>query len=363
MYVVLMNQIIEERRFMFVNAYAAQSATENLMPFKIERRAVGLDDIEISIEYCGVCHSDIHMARNDWGSTVYPLVPGHEIIGRITRIGEHVKAFKPGALVGVGCMVNSCQTCSACVDHLEQYCENGMILTYGSYDPTMNSMTYGGYSDKIVVDQKFVLQISETLDTKAVAPLLCAGITTYSPLKHWSIKAGDKVGIIGLGGLGHMGVKFAVAMGAHVVVITTSEKKAADAKRLSAQAVLISKDKKAMADQLNSFDFLLNTIPVAHDLNPYIALLKRDATMVIVGVINPLPNVHGGALIVGRKRIAGSLIGGIKETQDMLDFCAKHNIVSDIEMIHMQNINQAYERIINGQVKYRFVIDMKTLKK
>lgn len=346
---------------MKVAAYAAPSATEDLAPLDIERRAVGDNDVLIDIEYCGVCHSDIHTARNDWGGTQYPIVPGHEIIGRVLEVGKGVSEFKAGQLVGVGCMVDSCRHCHSCDEGLEQYCEEGLVATYNSEDPVSGGITQGGYSDKIVVDKDFVLSVSEKLDTKAIAPLLCAGITTYSPLRQWNVKEGDKVGVIGLGGLGHMGVKLAKAMGAHVVMITTSPDKGKDAKRLGADEVLISKDKDAMKQQANSFDFLLNTVPVPHDVNPYVALLKRDSTMVIVGAIAPLPDIHGGGLIMQRKRIAGSLIGGIKETQEMLDFCADHNIVSDVEMIDMQNINDAYERVIKSDVKYRFVIDMKSL--
>lgn len=343
-------------------SYAAQSATENLAPLEISRREVLENDVKIDIEYCGVCHSDIHMARSEWGPTVYPVVPGHEIVGRISEIGSNVTNFKAGDLVGVGCLVDSCQTCSSCGEGLEQYCENGATLTYGSVDKYLGGQTYGGYSQDIVVDQKFILSISEKLDTRAVAPLLCAGITTYSPLKHWKIKKGDKVGVIGLGGLGHMGIKFAAAMGAEVVMITRSAAKGEDAKKLGAGEVLISTSAEQMKEHMNSFDFLLNTIPVRHDLNPYVMLLKRDATMTIVGAIEPVEPVNGGPLIFGRKRIAGSLIGGIKETQEMLDFCAEHNIVSDVEMINMDKVNEAYERIIKADIKYRFVIDMKSLK-
>lgn len=342
-------------------SYAAHDADSPLTPYNFLRRDVGDGDVMIDILYCGVCHSDIHMARNDWGMSNYPLVPGHEIIGRVTKAGSGVAGFKTGDLVGVGCMVDSCQTCSACEDDLEQYCESGMVMTYGSPDPVMGGVTQGGYSDKIVVDQKFVLRVSEDLDAKAVAPLLCAGITTYSPLRQWNVKKGDKVGVIGLGGLGHMGIKFAAAMGAHVVMITTSQSKADDAKRLGAAEVLLSTDPDAMDRAANSFDFLLNTIPVGHDLNPYVNLLKRDKTMAIVGALTPLPELSGGGLIFGRKRIAGSLIGGIKETQEMLDFCAEHNIVSDVEMIDIQDINTAYDRIIKSDVKYRFVIDLASL--
>lgn len=342
-------------------AYAATGPQEKLSPFELDRRQVGAHDVQVKIAYCGVCHSDIHMAHNDWGMSTYPLVPGHEIVGHVTHVGSQVTQFKVGDVVGVGCMVNSCQTCSACKEDLEQYCEKGMTQTYGSPDPIMGGITQGGYSDKIVVDEKFVLSISDALDLKAVAPLLCAGITTYSPLRHWNIKKGDKVGVIGLGGLGHMGVKFAVAMGAHVVVITTSPDKEAHAKKLGAQEVLISKDKRAMNEHANSFDFLLNTIPVPHIVSPYFNLLKRDKTMVVVGAVGPLPEVNGVELIMRRKQLAGSLIGGIKETQEMLDFCAKNHIVCDIEMINIQDINEAYQRVMNGDVKYRFVIDMSSL--
>lgn len=344
-----------------VNAYAAHSSDADLKPFDIERREILANDVKIEIDYCGVCHSDIHQCRNDWGNSTYPVVPGHEIIGRVTEVGEDVTKFKKGDLVGVGCMVDSCQQCDSCKDDLEQYCENGMVPTYNGGDKHLGGHTFGGYSEMIVVREKFVLKIPENLDTKAVAPLLCAGITTWSPLRHWNVKKGDKVGVIGLGGLGHMGIKFANALGAHVVMITTSPSKAEDAKALGAHEVLISKNEDEMKKHQGSFDFLLNTVPVGHDTNPYIALLKRDATMVLVGAIDSV-DVHGGGLVMGRKRVAGSLIGGIKETQEMLDFCGKHNIVSDIEMIDIQNINEAYDRVVNSDVKYRFVIDMKSIK-
>ncbi len=289
------------------------------------------------------------------------MVPGHEIIGYVSQVGNDVTGFKVGDLVGVGCLVDSCRTCESCEHDLQQYCETGNTMTYGSPDPEMGGVTQGGYSNNIVVDQDFVLRVSDKLNVKAVAPLLCAGITTYSPLKHWKVKSGDKVGIIGLGGLGHMGVKFAHALGAHVVVITTSEGKAAEAKKLGADEVLISKNAEAMQAHANSFDFLLNTIPVPHDVNPYLELLKRDTTMVVVGAISPLPEVSGVSLILKRRNIAGSLIGGIKETQEMLDFCAEHGIVCDVEMVDMKDINEAWDRVIKGDVKYRFVIDMSSL--
>lgn len=338
--------------------FAALSATTPIAPFSFDRRAVGTNDVSIEILYCGICHSDIHQARNEWGNSMYPMVPGHEIVGRVKDIGSDVTAFKQGQLVGVGCLVDSCRDCPSCRDGLEQYCENGWVGTYNSLDKK-GEMTFGGYSDHIVVDEKFVLHVPENIDAAAAAPLLCAGITTYSPLAFWKIGKGMKVGIVGLGGLGHMGVKFAHAMGAHVVMITTSPEKGADAKKLGADDVLISKDQAAMEKASNSFDFILNTIPVEHDIGPYVGLLKRDATMVIVGAISPLKGVHGGTLVMQRKKIAGSLIGGIKETQEMLDFCGRHNITCDVEIIPASQINQAYERTVKGDIKYRFVIDMK----
>ena len=346
-----------------VKAYAAKEQSANLKPLEIERRDVKDDDVKIDIVYCGVCHSDIHTVQNDWGGTKYPVVPGHEIVGRVLDTGKNVKNFKKGDLVGVGCLVDSCQTCDSCKEDLEQYCENGFTGTYNGKDKHLGGHTFGGYSESIIVDKNFVLSVPENLDLKAVAPLLCAGITTWSPLRQWNVKKGDKVGVIGLGGLGHMGIKFAHALGAHVVMITTSPSKSEDAERLGADEVLISKNEEEMKKHQGSFDFLLNTIPVGHDTNPYIQLLKRDATMVLVGAIEPLDPIHGGGLVLGRKRLAGSLIGGIKETQEMLDFCGEHNIVSDIEMIDMQNINDAYERVKSSDVKYRFVIDMESLKK
>jgi uncharacterized zinc-type alcohol dehydrogenase-like protein len=346
-----------------VKAYGATASTEDLKPLDIQRRATGKDDIKIDITYCGVCHSDIHMARNDWKGASYPVVPGHEIIGRVLEVGANVSTHKVGDLVGVGCMVDSCQTCSSCQQDLEQFCENGATFTYNSPDKHLaGKQTYGGYSTSVVVDEKFVLRIPENLDEAATAPLLCAGVTTWSPLTHWKVKKGDKVGVIGLGGLGHMGVKFANALGAHVVMITTSPEKGKDAKRLGAHEVLVSKDQAEMKKHQGSFDFILNTIPVGHEMDPYLGLLKIDATMVLVGAIEPLAPFSGGNIIMGRKRIAGSLIGGIKETQEMLDFCGKHNITSDIELIDMQNINTAYDRILKNDVTYRFVIDMKSIK-
>lgn len=345
-----------------IKAYGAKSSDADLKEMTIERRDVTDCDVKIEISYCGVCHSDIHTVRNDWGGSKYPVVPGHEIIGRVVEVGSDVSNFKKGELVGVGCMVDSCRECSACKDDLEQFCEEGMVGTYNGKDKHLGGHTFGGYSETIVVDKYYVLKVPENLEEKAVAPLLCAGITTYSPLKHWNVKKGDKVGVIGLGGLGHMGIKIAAAMGAEVVMITTSPSKADDAKRLGASSVLISKNEDDMKKHKGSFDFLLNTVPVKHDINPYIQLLKRDSTMCMVGAIEPLEPMHGGGLIMGRKRVAGSLIGGIKETQEMLDFCGEHNIVSDVEMIDMDTINTAYERVTNSDVKYRFVIDMQSLK-
>lgn len=345
-----------------VKAYGAQSETADLDVLTIDRRDLVGTDVQIDILYCGVCHSDIHTARSEWGPAKYPVVPGHEIVGRVLAVGDKVTKFKAGDLVGVGCMVDSCKECNSCKEGLEQYCENGATMTYGGNDTHLGGHTFGGYSEKIVVDEEFVLSVPENLDVEKVAPLLCAGITTWSPLRHWNVKKGDKVGVIGLGGLGHMGIKFAHAMGAHVVMITRSAGKAADAEALGADEVLISTDEEQMKAHANSFDFLLNTIPVKHDVNPYILLMKRDTTMAMVGAIEPLEPMHSGLLVMKRKNIAGSMIGGIKETQEMLDFCGEHNVVSDVEMINMQDINTAWDRVVKADVKYRFVIDMKSLK-
>lgn len=342
-------------------AYAAYAAKEDLKPFTLERRDIGPDDVQIEITHCGVCHSDLHCAHNDWGFSSYPLVPGHEIIGHVSAIGANVTNFKVGQRAAVGCMVDSCRECKPCKDGLEQFCNKGMTATYTSPTKDPGGFTYGGYSKRIVVDKDFVLSVPDNLDLAGAAPLLCAGITTYSPLKHWKVGPGMRVGIIGLGGLGHMGVKLAAAMGAHVVMITTSPEKGEDAKKLGAHEVLISKDADAMAKNAESFDFLLNTIPVKHELDPYIALLKYDTTMCMVGAVEPMPGFNGGGLIMRRKAVAGSLIGGIKETQEMLDFCGKHNITSDIEVIKIDEINTAYARMVKSDVKYRFVIDMASL--
>lgn len=342
--------------------YAAHSATDKLVPFEFNRRAVGANDVDIKILYSGICHSDIHIARNEWNSTTYPVVPGHEIIGQVIRIGANVSKFQVGDFVGVGCLVGSCGDCAGCHEGYEQYCEKGMIFTYNSPEKETKGMTYGGYSESIVVNEQFVLKIPANLDIKSAAPLLCAGITTYSPLRHWKVGKDSRVGIVGLGGLGHMAVKLARALGAHVTMITTSASKEADAKRLGAHEVLLSTDAASMSSHKNSFDFILNTIPRTHDINPYLALLKRDGTMVMVGPIEPIASGFDcGQLIRNRKTIAGSLIGGIKETQEMLDFCAKHQVLPDIEMIPANKINEAYERMLKNDVKYRFVIDMGTI--
>jgi alcohol dehydrogenase (NADP+) len=343
--------------------FAARSRTAPLEPFQFERRTPGPTDVQIEILYCGVCHSDLHTVRNEWAGTTYPVVPGHEIVGRVVRVGDRVTRFKAGDLAGVGCMVDSCRACPNCADGLEQYCNNELVLTYNSPDKLLGTMTYGGYSNQIVVDHDFVLTVSPKLDLAATAPLLCAGITTYSPLRHWEVGPGDKVGVVGLGGLGHMGVKFAHAFGAHTVLFTTSPGKTADAKKLGADEVVVSRNADEMARHRNSFDFILNTVAASHNLDAFTELLKRDGTLCLVGAPehpHPSPNIFN--LIFKRRAIAGSLIGGIAETQEMLDFCAEHGIVSDIEQIPMQGINDAYERMLKGDVKYRFVIDLASLK-
>lgn len=347
-----------------VRGYAVHDATSPLVPFGFERRDPGPRDVRIEILYAGICHSDLHQARNDWGNSSYPMVPGHEIVGRVVEVGAEVTKLAVGDLAGVGCMVDSCRRCPACIDRLEQYCEDGgPTVTYNGTERGSGRPTYGGYSEQIVVDEHFVVRVSPKLDLKAVAPLLCAGITTWSPLRHWGVKPGDTVAIVGLGGLGHMGVKFAKALGARVVMVTTSPGKGQDAKRLGADEVLLSTDAAAMAAATGSFDFVLDTIPVGHDLNPYLALLKRDRTLALVGVLTPLePPVAGASLIVGRRSISGSAIGGMAETQEMLDFCAEHGIVSDVEVIAIDTVNEAYERMARNDVRYRFVIDMASLK-
>jgi uncharacterized zinc-type alcohol dehydrogenase-like protein len=346
-----------------VRGYATNDARTPLGPFTFERRDPGPRDVRIDIQYCGVCHSDLHQSRDDWDNALYPMVPGHEIVGRVVSAGSEVARFKPGDMVGVGVMVDSCRECSACRDDLEQYCERVPTWTYNCKERHGDGLTFGGYSEQIVVDEHFVVHVPANLDPKAVGPLLCAGITVWSPLRHWQVGAGQKVGVIGLGGLGHLGIKFANALGAHVVMITTSPDKAADAQRLGAAEVLLSRDPVAMEKHAKSFDFLLNTVPVGHDMNPYCALLKRDRTMVLVGAFTELePALKGYALVQQRRSIAGSAIGGMAETQEMLDFCGKHDIVSDVEMIPIQSVNNAYERLLKNDVKYRFVIDMASLK-
>ncbi|MCK9608732.1 MAG: NAD(P)-dependent alcohol dehydrogenase [Methylomonas sp.] len=341
--------------------YAAYNSQTPLRTYHFERRAPGSSDVLIEILYCGVCHSDIHQARNEWKRTSYPVVPGHEIIGRVIEVGSAVSTFLAGEFVGVGCMVDACGSCPDCLDHQEQFCDS-TVFTYNSFDPHTGKMTYGGYSNQIVVDQRFILRLSGKLDPAAAAPLLCAGITSYSPLRHWGIGKGHKVGVVGLGGLGHMAVKFAHAFGAHVVLFTRSADKEEDALRLGANEIVISTQPEQMQRHLDSFDFILDSIAAAHDLNQYLSLLKRDGTLCLIGIPDqPHPTPSVANLVFRRRSLAGSLMGGIRETQEMLDFCAEHDIVADIELIPIQAINTAYERMLKSDVKYRFVIDMSTL--
>jgi uncharacterized zinc-type alcohol dehydrogenase-like protein len=342
-------------------AYATSSATSPLAATTIDRRQPTATDVQIQIQYCGVCHSDLHFARNEWGFTQYPAVPGHEIVGKVTAVGSGVKKFKVGDTVGVGCLVDSCRTCPDCRAGLEQFCTS-MVMTYGSMDKHLGTPTFGGYAQSIVVTEEFVLRMPANLDLAAAAPLLCAGITTYSPLRHWKVGAGQKVGIVGLGGLGHMAVKFAKAFGAHVVLFTTSPGKVADGKRLGAHEVVVSTDAAQMAAQAGSFDFILDAVSATHDINAYMNLLKRDGNLVLVGAPEKPLAVAAFPLIFRRRSFSGSLIGGLPETQEMLDFCGKHSITSDIELIRMDQINSAYERMLKSDVKYRFVIDMTSLK-
>jgi len=346
-------------------AYAAHSATSPLAPFTVARRSPRPQDVQIEILYCGVCHSDLHQVRNEWQSvmpTTYPCVPGHEIVGRVVKVGRAVKKFKEGDLAAVGCMVDSCRVCASCLAGEEQFCENFMTLTYNGQDKILGGVTYGGYTDTIVVDEPYVLRVGNKLDPAGVAPLLCAGITTYSPMRHWKVGKGQKVGIVGLGGLGHMGVKFAHAFGAHVVLFTTSPGKTADALRLGADEVVISKNGAEMEKHGASFDFILDAVSAEHDLNAYLRLLKLDGIMTLVGAPEKPAAIYGFNLLMKRRSLAGSAIGGIRETQEMLDFCAENGITSDIELIPIQQINQAYDRLLKGDVKYRFVIDMASLK-
>lgn len=347
---------------MKTKSYAANAATTPLAPFSFDRRDPGEHDVQIEILFCGVCHSDVHTVRNEWHGTTYPCVPGHEIVGRVIKVGAKVDKFKAGDIAGVGCLVDSCRTCGSCEEHLEQFCEKEAIFTYNSPDKHSGGMTLGGYSESIVVDEAFVLRVPPNLDLAATAPLLCAGITTYSPLRHHGVTNGQKVGVVGLGGLGHMGVKLAKAMGAHVVVFTTSLSKVEDALRLGADEVVQSKDEVAMKKHLNSFHFILDTVGAEHDINAYLVLLRRDGNLTQVGVAAEPLAVDVSNLIFGRRSFSGSLIGGLKETQEMLDFCSEHNITSDIELIPIQKVNEAYERLMKSDVKYRFVIDMASLK-
>jgi uncharacterized zinc-type alcohol dehydrogenase-like protein len=346
-------------------AFAAPSATAGLGPFTLQRRNPRPEDVQIEILYCGVCHSDLHTVRNEWSAfapTVYPCVPGHEIVGRVVKVGSAVKKFSEGDIAAVGCMVDSCRKCASCLAGEEQYCESGMTLTYESEDKFLGGITYGGYSDSIVADQAYVLRVPNGLDPAGAAPLLCAGITTYSPLRHWNVGKGQKVGIVGLGGLGHMGLKLAKAFGAHVVLFTTSLHKTADAVRLGADEVVLSKDGAAMGKHAHSFDFILDTVSADHDLNAYLQLLKLNATMTLVGAPSKPSSVAAFSLIMKRRHLAGSTIGGIRETQEMLDFCGERGITADIELIRIQQVNEAYERLLKSDVKYRFVIDMASLR-
>lgn len=346
-----------------IKAFGTTSPEADLEEMNINRRSVLPKDVEIEILYCGVCHSDLHTARNDWGGTKYPSVPGHEIVGKVTRVGSDVTKFKTGDLAAVGCLVDSCRTCSSCEQDLEQYCLNGFTGTYNGADIHLGGHTFGGYSEKVVVDEDFVLSVPENLDLAAAAPLLCAGITTWSPLRHWSVKEGSKVAVVGLGGLGHMAIKLAKGLGASVTLFSRTPGKSEDAKALGADEVIISTDESQMKSVAGKFDLIIDTVPYVHDVNPYVSTLNINGTLVLVGYLGPLePMLHTVPMILGRKSVAGSVIGGIAETQEMLDFCGKHNIVSDIEIIKMQDINEAYERMLKSDVKYRFVIDMQSLK-
>lgn len=342
------------------NGYAAQAATTPLEPFAYEHREPGEKDVLIDVDFCGICHSDIHQARNEWGNALYPMVPGHEIIGKVARVGAKVTKFKVGDLVGVGCMVDSCRECGSCKESEQQYCERGQtVFTYNSRGKDGN-LTFGGYGNHVVVDEDFVLSVPTNLDAAAAAPLLCAGITTYSPLKHWGAGPGKKVGIVGLGGLGHMGLKFSHAFGAKTVLFTTSASKVEDAKKLGADEVILTREEGWAAKHAGTFDFILDCVSADHDINTYLSLLKRDGTLCLVGAPeNPLAIT--AFAILGRKNFSGSMIGGIRETQEMLDFCGKHNIVSDIEMTSFDKVNEAWERVLKSDVKYRFVLDLKTL--
>jgi uncharacterized zinc-type alcohol dehydrogenase-like protein len=347
-----------------IKAFGTEAADASLKQMQIKRREVTPNDIEIEILYCGVCHSDLHTARNDWGGTVYPAIPGHEIVGKITKVGSEVSRLRVGDFAAVGCLVDSCRVCKSCKQDLEQYCLNGFTGTYNGKDKHLGGRTFGGYSERIVVDEHFVLKVPANLNLAAAAPLLCAGITTWSPLRHWKVGAGSKVGIIGLGGLGHMAIKLAKGLGAEVALFSRTKSKEKDALELGADAVIISTDQTQMTSVKGKFDLIIDTVPYIHDLNPYVATLSISGTLVIVGYLGGLdPILETVPMILGRKSVAGSVIGGIAETQELLDFCGKHNIVSEIEIIKMQDINEAYERMLKSDVRYRFVIDMASLKK
>jgi Zn-dependent alcohol dehydrogenases len=343
-------------------AYAAPSATERLGPFTLNRREIGAHDVNIEIVYCGVCHSDIHQVRNEWGNSIYPMVPGHEIVGRLTKVGDQVKEFRAGDLAGVGCFVDSCRACPNCAAGLEQYCRNGLIVTYNGYEKDGKTPTYGGYSTQIVVDEKYTLKVSSDLPLEGVAPLLCAGITTYSPLRHWKVGKGHKVGVLGLGGLGHMAVKLAASFGAEVTMLSGSRSKEADSKRLGAHHFVLTSDEEAMKRLDNHFDFIVDTVSAPHDYTKYLNTLDTDGVMICVGAPPEPTPIPAFSLLSQRRSIVGSLIGGIPETQEMLDYCAEHGITSDVEIIPIQQINEAYERMMKGDVKYRFVIDIVSLK-
>ena len=345
-----------------VKAYGTEAADTPIEPLGINRREVTINDVEIDILYCGVCHSDLHFARNDWGFSVYPVVPGHEIVGKVIKVGERVTKFKAGDVVAVGCLVDSCRSCNNCKKDLEQYCPE-WVGTYGGHDKHLDSPTFGGYSESIVVDEHFVLNVPENLELAGVAPVLCAGITTWSPLRHWNVGKDSKVAVVGLGGLGHMAIKLADALGAEVTLFSRSPNKRQDALDLGADKVVISTDEEQMASVQNYFDVIIDTVPYVHDINPYVGTLNTNGTLVIVGYLGPLdPMLVTVPMIMGRKAVAGSLIGGIAETQELLDFCGEHNITSDVEMINIQDINEAYERMLKSDVHYRFVIDMQSLK-
>lgn len=344
-------------------AYAAEKVSAPLAPFNFERREVGAHDVQIEILYCGVCHSDIHQVRDEWGGSIFPMVPGHEIVGRIVKVGDHVTKFKVGDLAGIGCFVDSCRVCVNCKNDEEQYCLEGMTGTYNARERETGAPTYGGYSSHIVVDEHYTLQVSDKLPLAGVAPLLCAGITTYSPLRHVGVTKGHKVAVLGLGGLGHMAVKFAAAFGAEVTMLSGSPSKEADAKRLGAHKFALTSDKATMESLKGEFDFILNTVSAEHSYSTYLNLLKTNGTMIIVGIPSEPAKIPAFDLITQRKSILGSMIGGIKETQEMLDFCAAHNIVSDVEVIDINYINEAYERVLKSDVKYRFVIDINSLNK